>query len=134
MILENLRTNQLTAAGWSWYRRYLAAIDESDLDTYLANLADDATLQFNNDAPIAGKAAIKAMLAGYWKSFRAVEHEPLNICGDDHRFVLEALNHYTRHDGKKVTTRAAAFTDRNTQGQVTSARIYADASPVFERS
>lgn len=36
----------------------------------------------------------------------------------DSSFVLEALNHYTRHDGKVVTIRAAAFTDRNEAGFV----------------
>ena len=131
MILQNLRTNQLSATAWSWYRRYLTAIDESDVDTYVAHLAEDATLQFNNDAPVIGKAAIEAMLRQYWKSFRGVEHEPLNIYGTGNQFVLEALNHYTRHDGKKATTRAVAFTDRNANGQVTSARIYADVTPVF---
>lgn len=132
MNLENLRANQLTPAAWAWYQQYLAAIDNSDVDAYVAHLAADATIQFNNDAPVAGRATIEAMLRQYWKSFRAVTHEPLNIYGTDNSFVLEALNHYTRHDGKTVTTRATAFTDRNPQGQVTAIRIYADTSPVFE--
>ena len=30
----------------------------------------------------------------------------------------EALNHYERHDGKQVTVRAVAFTDKNEDGLV----------------
>ncbi|QYU67685.1 hypothetical protein J4558_22730 [Leptolyngbya sp. 15MV] len=72
------------------------------------------------------------MLSGYWKSFAAIEHEPLNIYGTDRHFMLEALNHYVRHDGKTVTTHAVALTDRDAAGLVTSVRVFADASPVFQ--
>lgn len=133
MITTSLRVNQLTSSATDWYlRQYLQAMDALDIEQYAAFLADDVSLMFNNGDAIEGKEAVVGMLSSYWKSFAAIEHEPLNIYGTDSQFMLEALNHYTRHDGKKVTTHAVALTDRNTEGLVTSVRVFADASPVFD--
>jgi ketosteroid isomerase-like protein len=124
--------NQLSAEASAWYlERYLPAMDTLRIEAYAAFLAEDVEVRFNNAEPVRGKAAAVAMLSGYWKSFTAIEHEPLNIFGSDRAFVLEALNHYLRHDGRRVTTRAVAVTERNEAGLATSVRVYADASPVF---
>ncbi len=133
MITTTLKLNQLSPAATDWYiGQYLDAMDRLDIDAYAGFLADDVSVQFNNAPAVEGKAAVVGMLSGYWKSFGAIEHEPLNIYGTDQSFMLEALNHYTRLDGRKATTRAIALTDRNVDGKVTSVRIYADASPVFQ--
>jgi ketosteroid isomerase-like protein len=133
MITDTLRTNQLSPAATDWYvGQYLDAMDRLDIERYAAFLADDVSVQFNNAPPVQGKAAVVGMLAAYWTSFAGIEHELLNIYGTDERFTLEARNHYVRHDGRKVTTNAVAFTDRGADGQVTSVRVYADASPVFQ--
>jgi hypothetical protein len=34
-------------------------------------------------------------------------------------------------DGRRVTLRAVAFTDRNSEGEVSSVRLYSDTSPLF---
>jgi len=133
MITTTLKVNQLSPTAADWYiGQYLDAMDRLDIDAYADFLADDVSVQFNNAPPVEGKPAVVGMLSGYWKSFAEIEHEPLNIYGTDQSFMLEALNHYVRLDGKKVATRAIALTDRNADGKVTSVRIYADASPVFE--
>jgi ketosteroid isomerase-like protein len=133
MITTSLRVNELTAPATDWYlSEYLATMGALDAERYADFLAEDVSVQFNNAPAVEGKAAVTAMLAAYWRSFAAIEHEPLNIYGSDERFMLEALNHYVRHHGRKVTTRAVALTDRDADGKVTSVRVYADASPVFE--
>ncbi len=134
MDLIHLRTNQLSPAGWESYRRYLAVLDEYDVDGFAAFLADDVSVQFNNDEPLVGKEAAVSGLGGFWASIRgtgfSLLHEPLNIHGTDDRYVLEALNHYDHRDGRRVTVRAVAFTDRNAAGEVTSIRVYQDLSPL----
>lgn len=133
MIIANLRTNQLSPEASDWYlNHYLAAMDALETERYAEFLADDVSLKFNNSPAIHGKSAVVGMLSGYWKSFAGIEHEALNIYGTDSQFMLEALNHYVRHDGRKVTTHAVALTDRNEAGLVTSVRVFADASPVFQ--
>ena len=135
MDLDQLRVNQLSPAGWTWYQQYLDALDAYDLDRYSALLADDVSIQFNNDEPLVGKPAARAGLGQFWGAVsaagRTLRHEPLNIYGTDTTFGLEALNHYDAADGRRVTVRAAAFTDRGADGLVTSVRLYQDVSPVF---
>ena len=131
MRTDRLARNDLSADGFDWYLRYLAALDAKDLDAYLAFFADDAELWMNNHGPVAGKAAIAGMLGPYWQSFGALEHDLLAILGDDREFALEAVNHYTRLDGSAVSLRAVAITRRDDRGLVRAARVYTDASPLF---
>ena len=135
MELDALRTNQLTADGWAWYQDYLEALDAYDVDRYVAFLADDVEIRFGDAEPIVGRDAARAGLAGFWGSVAAMGftlvHAPLNISGTDDRFVMEALNHYDRPDGRRITVRAVAFTDRDASGRVVSVRVHQDLSAVF---
>src|SRR6478609_379560 len=62
----------------------------------------------------------RAGLSQFWGSITgmgyALLHEPLNIYGDDDRFVLEALNHYDEPGSSRITVRATAWTDRGGEG------------------
>lgn len=135
MDLGNLRVNQLSDAGWSWYQDYLDALDAYDLERYTAFLADDVTIQFNNDEPMHGREVAAQGLGQFWGAISGMGfsllHEPLNIYGSDTAFVLEALNHYDKAGQPRITVRAAAFTDRGASGEVTSVRLYQDVSPLF---
>ncbi|GET37641.1 nuclear transport factor 2 family protein [Microseira wollei] len=131
MKTDNLHINQLSSEAYAWYLQYLEALDSLDIEAYKHFLAPNCSVQSNNNEPMVGKDAVVQGLAAYWKTFASLEHDLLNIYGSDSSFVLEALNHYTRHDGKVVTIRAAAFTDRNKAGFVTSVIFYTDTTTVF---
>ena len=131
METRNLLVNQLSEPAFQWYLGYLAAIDGKDVEKYGSYLADDCVMTQNNQEPVRGKAAILAGLEKYWATFGSLTHELLGIYGNDSAFALEALNHYVRSDGGKVTVRAVALTDRNAAGLVEHFRFYTDVSPVF---
>lgn len=133
MITKNLRINQLSPAGYDWYLAYLSAMDRRDVAAYAGFLADSCELRFNGAPPTVGRGAIREMLSGYWQSFAGIEHDLLNIYGTDAHFMLEAANHYERHDGKRVTLAAVALTDRDDRGLVTSVRLYTDTTPLFAK-
>lgn len=88
-------------------------------------------MRFNNNLMAPNKVAMVDALGDYWKSYASLEHELLNIYGSRRTFMLEALNHYVRHDGKKVSVRAVALTDREDNGLVTGVRVYSDTTPLF---
>lgn len=131
MKTNNLRINQLSPKAYKWYLKYLAALDSLDIEAYGQFLAQECSVQSNNNPAMEGKQAVIQGLATYWTTFASLEHELLNIYGSDSSFVLEALNNYKRNDGKPVSVRAVAFTDRNEQGLVTSVRFYTDTTPLF---
>jgi ketosteroid isomerase-like protein len=128
---NNLRINQLSPETYEWYLKYLEALDNLDIEPYGKFLAQDCSVQSNNNPPMEGKQVVMQGLAAYWKTFASLEHDLLNIYGSDSSFVLEALNHYKRNDGQPVTIRAVAFTDRNEEGLVTSVRFYTDTTSLF---
>ena len=128
MRTDRLRHNQLSPDAFAWYRRYLAALDAKDVDAFTAFMAEDCEMRFNSDEPVRGRDAIRAAPTAYWSSFATIEHDLLAIYGDDHAFMLEALNYYTLPDGPPLTLRAVALTDRDARGHVTSFRIYTDAA------
>lgn len=131
MRMGNLRINELSEDGWGWYRAYLDALDAKDIDRYGDFLAEDVVLMMNNAEPVRGRAQVITGLSAYWQSFGSLEHEPLAILGTDRAFALEALNHYTTLDGRAVTLRAVALTDRGPDGLATSVRLYTDTAPLF---
>ena len=131
MKTDNLHANQLGPEAYAWYLDCLAAMDARDVEGYGRFLAEQCELRFNNEPPTQGRDAILERLRGYWQSFATIDHDLLNIYGTDQAFMLEALNAYTRLDGKPVTCRAVALTDRGVDGLVTSVRIYTDVSPLF---
>jgi hypothetical protein len=128
---DKLRINQLSPKTYEWYLTYLQAIDTKSVEMYGTFLSDDCVLQSNNNPPAQSKAIIIQFLSDYWTTFDSLEHDLLNIYGSDSSFVLEAFNHYKRNDGKAVTLKAVAFTDRNKEGLVTSVRFYTDTTPLF---
>lgn len=132
MKMDKLRINSLSDEAFAWYLSYLGALDAKDVDAYGVFLAENCVMYQNDAGPVEGKAAILEGLSQYWGTFGTLEHDLLNIYGDDEAFMLEALNHYTRKDGKPVTLRAVALTDRNSAGHVTSFRFYTDTAPLFE--
>jgi len=129
--INNLRINQLSKEAFEWYLGYLNTVDIKDLKSYGAYLSDNCRMQINNDQPTESKESILKDLASFWKSFEKVNHDLLNIYGNDYSFVLEALNHFIKNNGKYITIRAVAFTDRNNEGLVSSVRLYADLSSLF---
>lgn len=131
MKTENLRINQLSASAYEKYLAYLKAMDNKDVETYGTFLADDVEMTFNNNPFGQGKEVILEGLGKYWQSFATIEHDLMNVYGSDNNYVLEAINHYKRHDGKSVTVKAVAFTDLNEKGKVQSVRLYMDTFPVF---
>ncbi len=138
MNLNQLRINQLTSDGWAFYRQYLEVLDRYDVDAYTSLLADDVQIQFNNDPPMTGRQIAMAGLSQFWGSVTALGytllHEPLNIYGDDQHWVMEALNHYDTTDGRRITVRATAWTDRGADGKVTSVRLYQDLSALYAQT
>lgn len=96
---DSLRVNELPADAYAWYLEYLTVLDAKDIDAYSELLEPTVELTMNNAEPVRGRDAVVAGLGEYWKSFGALEHEPLTILGGPRAFVLEALNHYTTLTG-----------------------------------
>lgn len=132
MKTDNLKINQLSAECYEWYLSYLDALDARDIERYEPFLSEECVLIMNNAVPLKGKKAVLNGLSNYWQFFSDLEHDLLNIYGTDSSFMLEAMNHYQRLDGKAFSLRTIALTDRNSSGNVTSVRLHTDNSLLFD--
>jgi hypothetical protein len=130
--VASIRANQLSSAALDWYASYLAAVDSADIEAIRPFLHPECVLQFNSDLPIYGAPTILLIIERYWSGFRSMQHELINLYGDDSNFAAEMLCHYTRHDGGEVTIPAVSFVDRARSGLMLCARLYGNTNPVFD--
>lgn len=128
---NELKINQLSSAAFEWYRNYLAAVDNRDIEKFAEFLAEDSEFQFGNQPKVLGKSNIVEGLKKFWETYDGEEHVLQNILGNDNCFALEALNIFNRKDGTKVTCPAVAITTRNEAGLVTSFRVFIDIAPLY---
>ena len=74
-------TNSVTRAGLST-RPYLDALDRYDTDQFATFLADDVSVQFNNEQVMTGRPAAIQRLGGFWASIQSILYaqEPGSRC------------------------------------------------------
>ncbi len=130
MILTSLRTNQLTAAAFEWYARYLEAFESSDVEGYLSFLDENCVVQANSRVPYHRHDGLRETLHRYFEAF-AVVHEPINIYGCDDQFGVEMLTHFTpRGQSEAIVIPSVSFYDRSPEGRLQSLRHYVDGAPL----
>ena len=112
MKLDALRINQISPAVFDWYCRYLVVMDKGDLPALLAFFHEDCALQINNHLPMHGHDAIGAAFERYWEAINTIEHELLNIYGNDERFCVEML-WYSRRPRVSPRTRPTVCAHRS---------------------
>jgi ketosteroid isomerase-like protein len=113
-----------------WVPRLFAAIDSNDADAFVGFLTEDAVFAFGNLPPVAGKAAIREMLVGFFGSIRALRHEVSDAWTLPDVVVAIGQVTYTRHDG---STLSVPFADvlRMKKKLVREYLIYVDASRLY---
>ncbi|MFN3465197.1 MAG: nuclear transport factor 2 family protein [Terricaulis sp.] len=115
-----------------WFIGYLRNVDARAIDDVLATIHDNCVIQVNDQLPAFSKAAIARGLELYYEAFENVEHEVLNVYGQDHNFATELLLHYTPLNGKRTTMPAAVLYDRDAVGLIISMRIFVSAGSMLE--
>lgn len=132
MISTSLHINLLSADAFGWYAAHMHAVEKCDAAAIMPFVTDDCMLQFNNDLPNYGRAALERAYAEYVRGFKSVELEPLNIYGRDNNFCAEMLWNYVRHDDSRFTIPGAVFIDRTPEGLISACRVYMNNAAVFE--
>jgi ketosteroid isomerase-like protein len=113
-----------------WIAALFAAIDRQDAEAFAGFLTEDARFVFGNLPPVAGRAAIRDFVAGFFASIRAVSHDvPDNWQAGD-AVICRGQVTYTRHDGSILTV---PFADVFLMAgdKVRDYRIYMDASALY---
>jgi len=115
----------------AWIARLFRTIDKQDTEGFCGFLADDAVFIFANSAPVAGAAAVRAGVDGFFKAVRALRHDIVDVWTFGDKVICRGAVTYTRHDGSALTVPFAnVFGMRD--DRVAHYQIYADVSALWK--
>lgn len=86
-----------------WTDQLFAAIDRRDADAFASHLAEDVVFQFGNAAPVAGRAAVREAVAGFFGSIAGLAHTLEQGWTTPDAVIVRGQVTYTRHDGSTLT-------------------------------
>ena len=84
-------------------RELFLSIDRRDTDAFLAFLSDDVVFRFGNAAPVQGKAAVGAMIQGFFESIAGLRHEVLEVWEEPETVICHGIVTYTRADASTLS-------------------------------
>jgi ketosteroid isomerase-like protein len=113
-----------------WWRGLFAAIDARDADGFVAHLTDDAEFRFANHPPAHGRAAIRAVVDGFFGTIGGCRHRLIRTWEDGADVVCQGEVTYTRLDGAAVTVPFVNVFEMRGE-RVARYLIYNDVTPVY---
>ena len=128
---EGAAVEDWTEDDWmEWIEATYEALDEKDVDAFVAQLTPGATVQFGNGAPVAGRVAIRDAFSGFFDAIGTMSHAFTSQLRVDDTLIIEAIVTFTRRDGTAVAIPAATVCEL-TDGKADRMQTYADVSPLF---
>jgi uncharacterized protein (TIGR02246 family) len=108
----------------------LAAIDRRDAKAFAAFLTPDATFCFGNNPAVAGREAIEAVVAVFFKAIKSVSHRPQNQWLLPDAAICTGEVTYTRYDGSTLRVPFANVMKLR-PGGIHEYQIFTDNSALF---
>lgn len=118
------------ASAPAWLPELFASIDGMDAAGFVGFLTEDARFRFGNQAPVVGRAAIQAAVAGFFGAIAACRHEIHNAWSLPGHVVVQGEVSYLRLDGKPVSVPFANVLGLDS-ARIRDYLIYVDATPLF---
>jgi hypothetical protein len=111
-------------------KRYYAAVDAMDIDTFKSMHGPNSRVIFANFPPAEGPDQIAAAIGEFWSSLRGLKHKFINRWDHPGETILEVAVSYTRKDGQTVTLPCVTILkpDGDKVGEL---RIFTDVAPVY---
>ena len=111
-------------------KRYYAAVDAMDIDTFKSMHGPNSRVIFANFPPAEGPDQIAGAIGEFWSSLRGLKHKFINRWDHPGETILEVAVSYTRKDGQSVTLPCVTILkpDGDKVGEL---RIFTDVAPVY---
>ena len=113
-----------------WVEQTYEALDEKDVDAFVAQLTPGATVRFGNSEPLAGRVAIRDAFEEFFDAIGTVSHAFTSQLRVDDTLIIEEIVTFTRQDGTTVVIPAATICEL-TQGKADRLQTYIDVSALF---
>ena len=120
-----------TEEDWmEWVEQTYEALDEKDVDAFVAQLTPGATVRFGNGEPLAGRVAIRDAFREFFDAIGTTSHAFTSQLRVDDTLIIEEIVTFTRRDGTTVVVPAATVCEL-TDGLADRLQTYIDVSPLF---
>ena len=113
-----------------WIKRLFQSIDDRDVEAFLAFLSADVLFRFGNAPPVKGRAAVGAMLRGFFASIRALRHDIAETWAPRGTVICHGSATYTRTDSSTVCVPFANVL-RLDAGLIAEYLIFVDVSGLY---
>ena len=114
-----------------WLNDLFGAIDTKDARRFASFLTEDVQFHFGNVAPLSGRAAVQAMVEGFFASISSLQHTVHEHWTQGATVICRGTVTYWRLDGTKVSVPFANITKGRGE-QVHDYRIFVDVSPLYQ--
>jgi len=114
----------------AWMDDLFAAIDGKDAERFASFVTEDGAFLFANSPAVAGRAAIRDAVAGFFASIRSLSHEVHGVTVDGDRIWSRGVVTYVRHDGSSLAVPFCNYFEMR-DGRVHHYQIYVDASTLY---
>jgi ketosteroid isomerase-like protein len=88
----------VTVEGEKWTSLLFESIDNQDVESFTAFLAEDVLFRFGNTEPVTGKAAVSDAVKGFFASIQSIQHNMIAIWDEESEVICHGTVTYTRHD------------------------------------
>ncbi len=101
-----------------------------DAHAFASHLSEDCRLRFGNAAPVAGRSAIAAAIAGFFFTIKGLSHDIVNQWDVGDTTIIESEVTYTRLDERQATVPVVTICRRGDE-LIDDYRIFIDLAPVL---
>ncbi len=115
-----------------WLNELFRAIDSMSTKGFTEFLTEDVKFQFGNTPSIRGRAAVEAMVEGFFRSISALPHTVQTHWTIGNTVICRGTVRYRRLDGSEVSVPFANITERTSE-RVNDYQIFVDVSPLYPR-
>ncbi len=114
----------------AWLTTLFQALDTFDADTFVSFLTDDAVFVFANAEPVRGKPAVRATVAHFFTTIRAIRHDLIETWTLPETVICQGTVTYTRHTGSQLRVPFANIFKMQ-KGLIQDYLIYVDNSQLY---
>jgi len=114
----------------AWVKGLFQSIDEQDVEAFLAVLSDHVLFRFGNAEPVRGKAAVGAVVRGFFASLKSLRHEVADTWERPGVVICHGFVTYTRQDASILRVPFANILKLKAD-LISEYLIYVDASELY---
>ena len=107
------------------------AIDNKDVDGFVAFLTADASFRFGSAPAAQGTDAIREAVDGFFGTIKGLSHTVTRSVAEDGVLICEGDVTYTRTDDSEITLPFVDVFEMSSEGLIAQYKIYMDIAPLY---